>query len=185
MSLARDLAHDLVRGLIAGAAGTVVLNVLTYLDMGLRARPASPVPAQTVKELADAADVDLAPDDERETEQNRSQGLGALLGYVSGLGFGALYGVVAPRLGPMPLPVAAGVLTLATMAGSNVPATAVGVTDPRQWSAKDWVADIVPHLLYGLVTAAVYDTISRPDATSSPTDALPDSSSTSGMAALR
>lgn len=168
MTLARDLAH----GLIAGATGTAVLNVTTYLDMALRARPASPVPTQTAKELADAADVDLAPDDDEETEQNRSQGLGALLGYVSGLGFGALYGLLAPRLGGPSVPVGAGALTLATMAGSNVPATVAGVTDPRKWSAKDWVADLVPHLLYGIVTAAVFDTISRPDSDSSSTDAL-------------
>ncbi len=152
-----SIGRDLVRGLIAGAAGTVALNVTTNLDMALRARPASSVPAQTAKELARAADVHLAPDGEKETEQNRSQGLGALLGYVSGLGFGGLYGLVAPRLGGTPIPLAAGALTLATMAGSNVPATVVGVTDPRQWSAKDWIADIVPHLLYGLVTAAVFD----------------------------
>ncbi|MFN2557543.1 MAG: hypothetical protein ABR592_11890 [Nitriliruptorales bacterium] len=168
MSLARDLVH----GLIAGATGTVALNLMTYLDMALRARPASPVPAQTAKELADAADVDLAPDNDEETEQNRSQGLGALLGYVSGLGFGALYGLVAPRVGATSVPVAAGALTLATMAGSNVPATAAGITHPREWSAKDWIADIVPHLLYGIVTAAVFDTINRPDSVSSSTDAL-------------
>ncbi len=164
MSVGRDLVH----GLIAGATGTVALNVTTYLDMALRARPSSPMPAHTAKELADAADVDLAPDDEEATEQNRSQGLGALLGYVSGLGFGGLYGLVAPRLGSTSVPVAAAALTLATMAGSNVPATAVGVTDPRQWSAKNWAADIVPHALYALVTATVFDTISRPDAVSLP-----------------
>lgn len=180
-----SVGRDLVRGLIAGSAGTVALNVTTYLDMAVRARPASPVPAQTVKELADAADVDLAPDDEKETEHNRSQGLGALLGYVSGLGFGALYGVVAPRLGRMSVPVAARALTLATMAGSNLTATAVGVTDPRKWSTKDWVADLVPHVLYGFATAAVYDTISRRDAVSSLADALPDSSGASAAKALR
>lgn len=158
-----NVARDLVNGLIAGATGTVALNLTTYLDMALRARSASPMPAQTAGELADAADVDLAPDNEEETEQNRTQGLGALLGYVSGLGFGALYGVLAPRLDGRSIPLAAGALTLAAMAGSNVPAAAVGVTDPKEWSAKDWVADIVPHLVYGIVTAAVYDSISRPD----------------------
>lgn len=69
-----------------------------------------------------------------------------------------------PRLGRPPVALAVAALTLATMAGSNVPAAAVGITEPGEWSAKDWVADIVPHLVYGIVTAAVYDTISRPDA---------------------
>ncbi|MDQ1620983.1 MAG: hypothetical protein QOE19_3552, partial [Actinomycetota bacterium] len=27
---------------------------------------------------------------------------------------------------------------------------------PRTWSAVDWVADVVPHLAYGLVTALTH-----------------------------
>lgn len=137
----------------------MALNVLTYVDMAVRARPASPVPKQTVQELADTAGTDLAPDDDEETEDNRSEGLGALLGYVSGLGFGALYGLLSPRSGRPSVPVGAVGLTLAAMAGANVPAVAAGVTDPREWSPQAWAADIVPHLAYGLVTAAVYDAI--------------------------
>jgi hypothetical protein len=41
------------------------------------------------------------------------------------------------------------------MAGSNAPMTVLGITDPRTWSAADWVSDVVPHLAYGVVTAAV------------------------------
>lgn len=155
MGLVRDLAH----GLIAGAAGTVALNALTYLDMAVRARPASSVPAQTAQALAEDADVDLAPRDDDETVENRGEGLGALMGYGSGLGFGALYGVVAPRFARVPIPVGAGALTLAAMAGANVPAMATGVTDPREWSGEAWAADIVPHLACGLVTAAAFDQI--------------------------
>ncbi len=151
------IGRDLSRGLIAGAAGTVGLNVVTYLDMAVRARPASSVPAQTAEEIAEAAGADLAPQDNDQTEQNRSQGLGALLGYISGLGFGGLYGALAPRLGPVPVPVGAAALTLATMAGTSVPAAATGVTDPRKWSAQEWVVDIVPHLVYGFVTAITYE----------------------------
>ena len=32
--------------------------------------------------------------------------------------------------------------------------TALKVTDPRTWSAVDWLSDVVPHLVYGLVTYA-------------------------------
>lgn len=42
------------------------------------------------------------------------------------------------------------------MAGSDAPATALGVTDPRTWSRTAWLSDIVPHLVYGTVTASVY-----------------------------
>lgn len=33
----------------------------------------------------------------------------------------------------------------------------LGVTDPRRWTAADWAADVIPHLAYGALAAAVYD----------------------------
>ena len=32
---------------------------------------------------------------------------------------------------------------------------ALGVSDPRTWTLMDWLSDGVPHLAYGLATAAV------------------------------
>lgn len=43
------------------------------------------------------------------------------------------------------------------MAGTNKPMTALGVTDPRRWPASSWVADVVPHVADGAITAAVLD----------------------------
>lgn len=150
---------SITRGLVAGAAGTVTLNVLTYLDMAVRGRGASSVPAETVERAADAAGTDLSPEGGRDAAQNRSQGVGALLGYASGLGFGALYGALRSRTDDVSVPGGALGLTLAAMAGANLPAIATGVTDPREWGAEGWIADIVPHLAYGFVTAGVYDAI--------------------------
>lgn len=147
---------SIARGLIAGAAGTVALNVLTYLDMAARGRPSSSVPAQTVKQAADAAGTGLAADEE--TAENRSQGLGALLGYASGLGFGLVYGAVRSRSEPSVVADGLG-LTLAAMVGANGPSVALGVTDPREWGTQAWVMDLLPHLAYGFVTAGVYDAI--------------------------
>ena len=45
------------------------------------------------------------------------------------------------------------------MAGSDGPLMALGVSDPRTWSAADWASDAAPHLAYGLVTAATYHAI--------------------------
>lgn len=148
----------IARGLLAGAAGTAALNVLTYLDMVVRARPSSPVPKQTAQELADSLDTDLAPDGREETRNNRGEGLGALMGLASGLGFGALYGLAADSRRPS-VPLGAAGLALAAMAGANAPAAATGVTEPQEWSPQAWAADIVPHLAYGLVTAAVFDSV--------------------------
>jgi hypothetical protein len=150
---------SVTRGLIAGAAGTVTLNLLTYLDMAVRGRPSSSVPAETVREAAAAVGADLAPEGDEDAAESRSQGLGALLGYVSGLGFGALYGALDGHRTHVSVPVGGVGLAFAAMAGANLPSAAMGVTDPREWGAEGWVADIVPHLAYGLVTAGVYDAI--------------------------
>ncbi|MFA1549654.1 hypothetical protein [Actinomadura chokoriensis] len=145
----------LTRGLIAGAAGTTALNVVTYLDMAVRGRPASTTPEQSVEKLADAAGVDLG---DGEKAENRKAGLGPMLGFGTGLGAALAYGLVAGRRS-VPKPVAAMVLTGLAMAGSSVPMTVLGLTDPRDWSASDWIVDAVPHLAYGAVAAGVYDAL--------------------------
>ncbi len=154
---------NITRGIAAGAVGTVALNIATYVDMLLRGRSPSDVPTKVAGKLADEAGVNLAgtseSDDSNEAEQkgsNRRNALGALLGYVTGLGIGAAYGLGRPSL-RSPHPVVSGVvLGAAAMAGSDVPATLLGATDPRRWGAKGWAADIVPHLSYGFFTAVAY-----------------------------
>lgn len=88
-----------------------------------------------------------------------ARGLGALLGYASGLGFGALYGALRSRTDDVSVSAGALGLTLAAMAGANLPSIAMGITDPRDWGAQGWIADVVPHLAYGVVTAGVYDAV--------------------------
>ncbi|MDP8930850.1 MAG: hypothetical protein M3O70_20345 [Actinomycetota bacterium] len=158
------MLREMLLGASAGALGTVALNVTTYLDMFLRARPASTVPARTAGHLAEKAKIDLAPGQHEgeDTLQNRTQGLGALLGYVTGLGVGAAYGLLRSGLS-VSKPIASLLLGAAAMAGSDVPATALGVTNPKQWGAKSWVSDIVPHMAYGTVTAMAYDALSTSD----------------------
>ena len=46
---------------------------------------------------------------------------------------------------------------ITAMVGADVPMAALGVSNPREWSVGDWLADIVPHLGYGVVTAAVLE----------------------------
>lgn len=154
------MLREVLIGTAAGAVGTVALNAVTYSDMVVRGRPASSVPAQVSGELADKLGVNLSAENESSggnTAQNRRSGLGALQGYVVGLGIGTAYGFIRPGLGDVSRLHAGLVLGLAAMAGSDVPSTLVDVTDPAKWSLNSWASDIVPHLAYGLATAATYD----------------------------
>ena len=146
-------------GTVAGAVGTVALNVTTYTDMAVRGRPASSVPAQVVGQLTERVGIDLSAENEDPngpTAQNRQSGLGALQGYMVGLGIGAAYGLVRPRLNDVSSPLAGVGLCIAAMVASDGPAAALGVTDPTTWGFSSWASDIVPHLAYGLATALTY-----------------------------
>lgn len=158
--------RQMMRGVAAGAAGTAALNVATYVDMAVHGRASSDVPSRVAGKLTQAVGLDLqaeqdgskpAGDDEKAKATHRLTGLGALMGYVTGLGVGAVYGALRPNLGAVSLPLAGIALGAAAMAGSDVPATVTGATDPRTWGATGWVADIVPHVIYGVVTVAAYE----------------------------
>ncbi|MCP9981354.1 hypothetical protein [Actinomadura madurae] len=71
---------------------------------------------------------------------------------------GLLFGLVAGRR-RVPRPVGAVALTGLAMLGSSAPMTLLGLTDPREWTASDWAADVIPHLAYGAVAAGVYDAL--------------------------
>jgi hypothetical protein len=144
---------SMMRGAAAGAAGTTALNAVTYLDMLVRGRPASSTPEQTVRKLADLTGLRIPGTDEQ--RQHRVSAAGALMGLLTGVGTGAVLGAVH-MLGRGPLLVSAVATGVVAMAGSNGPMAALGVSDPRGWGVGDWVSDALPHLAYGLVTAAVF-----------------------------
>ncbi|MFR9803967.1 hypothetical protein ACL02T_16940 [Pseudonocardia sp. RS010] len=147
-------------GLAAGAAGTTALNAVTYLDMALFARPSSTTPEDTVRKAEDLAGVSLSREgSDSEQAGNRRSGIGALLGIAAGLGTGAAYALAHPALRRLSLPVRGLAAGLAANVGSTAPMTVLGVTDPRRWPASSWVQDLIPHLTYGLVTAAVYEAL--------------------------
>jgi hypothetical protein len=169
------MKRELVAGVIAGATGTVALNVVTYLDMTARGRPPSELPAKAANRIAKLAGVSLGTGKDAD---NRREGLGALLGYATGLGVGAVYGLTRgvgphgtsrvtpnsdnPSLARSASPLATAVgLGAVAMVASNVPMTVLGLTDPREWNASDWLADAVPHLAYGVAAALTFDVVTR------------------------
>jgi len=147
------IVQGIAAGLAAGAAGTTALNAATYLDMVARGRPTSSTPEDTAEKLAAGIGVDIPGDED--IRSNRVAGLGPLMGLAAGLGVGAALGMVR-SLGLRPPVVIAGVLAgAAAMAATDAPMAALDVTDPRTWADADWLSDALPHLAYGLVTAAV------------------------------
>lgn len=140
---------SLLRGLAAGAAGTTVLNAVTYLDMALTGRPSSQAPARAVEALAERAGVDLP------TSGAREEAYGALGGLGVGAGIGAVAGLVRRAGVRLPLLAEAAVIGLGAMAATDGPMAAMRVTSPSEWSATDWTRDVVPHLAYGATVAAV------------------------------
>ncbi|WP_203856970.1 hypothetical protein [Plantactinospora mayteni] len=143
-------------GAIAGAVGSVALNMVTYLDMALRARPASSTPEESAQRLTEKLHIGLGPEDRA---ANRRSGLGPLLGSATGVLSGAALTVIGLRR--LPGPVAAGLFGAGVMLASNGTLTALGVSDPRRWSRTDWLSDIVPHLAYGLAVVATLGQLRR------------------------
>ena len=155
-----------LRGIAAGATGTAALNIATYVDMAARGRASSEVPAKVAGALTQSVGMPLETEangsehvsqNEQAKAQHRLSGLGALMGYATGLGIGALYGLARPILVKLPLPLAGLALGAAAMASSDVPATITGATNPKTWGASGWASDIIPHAIYGLVTVLTYE----------------------------
>jgi hypothetical protein len=141
----------LARGLVAGAAGTTALNAVTHLDVLWRGRAPSETPGRVVDALAAAAGTRV--------RGHRRTALGALSGIGTGLGIGVLASAARAAGVRFPAPVGAVVTGAAAMAGTDLPVAALGVSDPRTWSAADWAADAVPHLAYGAAVQGVLSAV--------------------------
>lgn len=152
--------NRVLRGAIAGAAGTIALDLTTYGDMLIRGRGASGVPARMSGVLADHLGLALLETrNEGDVADNRREAAGALLGYTTGVGIGLVYGLLRAQSDRRTSSLAGAAVGLSAMAASDVPIALTGVSDPATWSTTDWLSDLIPHLVYGLVTVAVYDAL--------------------------
>jgi uncharacterized membrane protein len=142
----------LARGAAAGAAGTTALNATTSLDQLLRARPASDAPQRVALALARTAGGTVPGG--RRARSRRASALGPLSGTVTGVALGGLAGALRSAGVRLPTAVGGPLLGLAAMVASDGPIALLGVDDPRRWTAADWAADAVPHLVYGCTTHA-------------------------------
>jgi hypothetical protein len=159
------MIRGLLLGAIAGAAGNLTLEIVTYGDMLLRGRAASSVPANTVRILADEFGIEaLSSEASGELVETRRSAAGALLGYALGIGLGGAYGLVRPGLRRASTPLAGVAVGLAAMTAADASYAVTGSSDPRTWTIADWISDLVPHMVYGLVTVATYESIARCEA---------------------
>ncbi|MFC4032403.1 hypothetical protein ACFO3J_13030 [Streptomyces polygonati] len=147
------LLKGVMYGAAAGAAGTTVLDSVTYLDMTFRGRPASHTPEATVERLA--RDLHVAVPGNAAKRRNRIAGLAPLTGIAAGVGMGAVLGLARAAGWRPPVAVTYAAATVGALIGTNGPMTVLKVTDPRTWTAGDWAADIVPHLAYAALTVSV------------------------------
>jgi hypothetical protein len=163
--------NRLVRGLVAGAVGSVALEATAWLDMTVRGRPESVVPKRVTDEMLNDVGIDLQKTgstgelhdqaDKEHTDQrhNRLKSMGILTGYGTGLGFGAAYGLLAPWLRTKPRWLVGPALGLAIMSFTEGGAVVAGATDEKNWGAEGWLEALVPHLVFGIATVATYDAI--------------------------
>lgn len=145
----------LSRGAAAGAVGTLALDATSYLDMLVRGRAPSELPARAAGDLAGRLGVNLGGE---ERAKNRRSALGALLGYTTGVTVGMAYGLVrgrGRRRAPWPIP--AMLVGAVAMGAGAAPLVRLGLTDPRDWGVEGWLSDIVPHAAYGIGTALTFE----------------------------
>ena len=151
------MGSGILAGAAAGAAGTAALNAATYVDMTVRGRQSSDAPQRTIEEIEQRLPVSVPGRDEQRA--NRISGLGGLSGIATGIGVGMAFGLLR-RVGLRP-PFALGALLvgIGAMASTDSSMAMLKVSDPRRWSAGDWLSDLLPHLAYGVVTYAVLEAL--------------------------
>jgi uncharacterized membrane protein len=153
------VSRGLLRGLAAGAAGTTALNAVSGLDAVVRARPASEAPQQLVAAIADSAGLSVPGN--RAERANRIAALGPLAGIATGLGLGAAAGSLRALGLRLPTVVGGPLLGAVAMLATDGPLALAKVSDPRTWTRSDWLADIGPHLAYGVTTHATLVALAR------------------------
>lgn len=155
--------NGFLRGAAAGAVGTTALNATTQLDMAVRGRPTSDAPEQVVATLAEKAGGSIPGG--RRQRANRLAGLGPLSGTLTGVAVGGVGGVLRAAGLRLPALVGGPLMGATAMLAADGPLALLRISDPRRWSTTDWVADVVPHLVYGVTThAAIIAAIPEQDA---------------------
>jgi hypothetical protein len=157
--------HPLLRGVVAGVAGTGVMTAYQLAVAKLQGRPLStpvphrwadaPAPAQVAKKAADAIG-----QGRRFTREDVPL-LTNAMHWLYGITWGAFYGLAAGKAHPDP--VAGGVaFGTGVWGASYAELVPLGVYEPPWRSPpKELAVDLSYHVVYGLAVAAAYAALDR------------------------
>ncbi len=154
MATARPpLAATLLRGAVAGVAGTVVMTGFQkFVEMPLTRRGDSYAPASLAEKVLPVQT------GSHKGRKRLNDGTHLALGVM----WGAAY-AVATHAGLRGQPAVATVF--ATVYSGDVALnTALGLYQPSTWSGRDWVIDVIDKLVQAEATAAVFDHVVGPKA---------------------
>lgn len=136
------------QGLVAGAAGAVVMTVGEKIEQRLTGRPDSHVPARVLERLTGAA------------ERPRRQPLA--VNWAMHFGQGALIGVLRSVMANVGLrgPVASAMFAVVRLTNDQILENATGVgAPPPTWPRPELAVDLLHKAVYAFTTGAVADAL--------------------------
>jgi hypothetical protein len=144
------VAHELGRGLVAGAAGTAAMTASSTAEMRIRRRAPSAVPAQAAGKALRVQPLDDPATGRLATAAHVSTGvlLGVPRAVIGAAGLRGLRALAAY------LPIAA------APDFAVVPAMGVGVPPPWRWGAREVAISALHHAAYAAAASATYDALS-------------------------
>jgi hypothetical protein len=149
--LARTVAEDVGKGLVAGFIGTAAMTVSSTVEMKLRRRQASSAPARATAKLLGIKEFDSA------LAQARFNDL-------SHWGYGTSWGVLRGLLAAtgMPARTATALHGAAIYGSAQVTLPALEVAPPVVFWPKEEIAiDAFHHLVYATATGIAYEALER------------------------
>ena len=139
-------ATVLGRGALAGLAGTAVMTVFQrFVEMPLSQRQDSYAPAAFAERV-----LPVHP-----TSPQGRRRLNTVVHFALGVMWGTAYGVAAIK--GLRGQKAVNAVFAAVYTGDVVLNTALGLYQPRTWTAKDWAVDLVDKYVQSQATGAVFD----------------------------
>ncbi|MEU4445236.1 hypothetical protein AB0K14_23345 [Actinosynnema sp. NPDC050801] len=139
------LMRSLGQGLVAGAAGVVVMTVVEKVEQRFTGRPDSHVPRQVLERLTGLPE-----------RRSRARNLSMHFGQ------GALLGVVRALMANAGLrgPVASAMFAVVRLTNDQILENATGVGAPPQtWPRKELAVDLAHKSVYAFATGAVADAL--------------------------